>query len=187
MPAEGEIYFVLKYEVENLQSRSDSLRRWTDQILVEAVSGGIEQSFESVLVDSLDNQLWETSLLQNERKAGYIVFTIPDNITDLSLTFTFPDSGNEARYAVKPVDKRINVNVDYALTRLERKRRTPQIPVVGRFLASITSFPIRYLGIILVPEEEIPQLLEQTKGLPDDMKRKVLEQYLLAHGHGSLE
>ena len=187
IPAEGEIYLVVEYEVENLRNQNDSFRRWTDQIIVVVQSGGAEQSLESVLVDSLANQLWETSLLRNERKSGYIVFATPDNVTDINLTFTFPDSGNEEIYALRPMDRRINENIDFVLTSLERRRRTQKIPVVGGILTSITSFPIRYLGNILIPVEELAPLLEQTNGLPDGMKRKILEQYLLTQGLGSIQ
>ncbi len=181
--AEGESYLVIKYEVENLQSQNDSLRRWTDQIILEARG----ELCEPILIESLDNQLWETSLLQNEKKEGYIVFTVPDDAYDFDLIFTFPDSGNEVSYDFRYMDKRIGVNVDHVLTKLERIERTQRIPLIGGILTTVTSSPIKYLGIILVPEDEVSQLLEQTKDLSDDAKRKVIEDYLLARGNSRLE
>jgi len=43
------------------------------------------------------------------------------------------------------------------------------------------------MGVILVPEEEISQLLEQIKDLNEDAKRQVIEDYLIARGHCRLE
>lgn len=151
---EGEAYLVIKYEIGNLLRQNDSPRRWADHIILEA--GGKPR--EPTFIKSLDNQLWETFLLQNQAKAGYIVFTVPEKIQHFKLTFTFPTSENEVTYDFRPTDKRMNVNVDYVLTRLEQIERTQRIPLIGGVLAAFTSFPIRYFGTILVPEEEISQL-----------------------------
>lgn len=183
MSPEGKAYLVIKYEVENLRSQNDSLRQWTDQMILEADG----TSGEPTLINSLDNQLWETSLLPNQRESGYIVFTVPEDAYDFRLTFTFPDSENEAAYEFKAADKRIKINVDYVLTKLEQRERTQKIPLIGGILAAVTSSPIRYLGTILVPEDEVPDLLEQTRGLSEKVKRTVIEDYLLAHGHCQLE
>lgn len=180
---EGKAYLVIKYEVENLRSQNDSLRQWTDQMILEADG----KSGEPTLINSLDNQLWETSLLPNQRKSGYIVFTVPEDAYDFGLTFTFPDSANEVAYEFKAADKRIKINVDSVLTKLEQRERTQGIPLIGGILAAVTSSPIRYLGTILVPEDEVPDLLEQTKGLSEKAKRTVIEDYLLAHGHCRLD
>jgi len=180
---EEKAYLVIKYEVENLQSQNDSLRQWTDQMILEADG----KSGEATHINSLDNQLWETSLLPNQRKSGYIVFTVPQNAYDFRLTFTFPDSENEVAYEFKPVDKRIKTNVDYVLAKLEQRERTRRIPLIGGILAAVTSSPVRYLGTILVPEDEVPDLLEQTTGLSEKAKRAVIEDYLLARGHFHLE
>ena len=180
---EGKTYLVIKYEVENLQSRDDSLRRWTDQMILEA--GG--KSYEPTLIKSLDNQLWETSLLQNQRKSGYIVFTVPEDAYDFRLTLTLPDSETEVAYEFKPVDQRIKINADHVLTKLEQRERTQRIPLIGGLLVAFTSAPIRYHGIILVPEDEVSDLFEQTRGLSESAKEKIIEDYLLEHGHGRLE
>ena len=180
---EGKAYLVIKYEVENLRSQNDSLRQWTDQMILEADG----KSGEPTLINSLDNQLWETSLLPNQRKSGYIVFTVPEDAYDFRLTFTFPDSETEAAYEFKAADKRIKTNVDYVLTKLEQRERTKDIPLIGGILTAVTSSPIRYLGTILVPEDEVPDLLEQTKSLSEKAKRAVIEDYLLAHGHCRLD
>jgi len=180
---EEEVFLVIKYEVENLGSQNDSLRRWTDQMKLEAD----EEQFEPVLVDNLDGQLWETSLQAGGKESGYIAFMVPEEITDFKLTLTFPVSGNEEVYDFRPVDKRIGVNVDYVLTRLEQIERTRRIWLIGKPLAAFSSSPIRYLGTILVPKDEIPDLMEQTEGLWEEAKRAVIEDYLVERGHCRLE
>jgi len=184
---EGESYLILKYEIENLQNRSDSYQQWTNQIMLETTSGGVTNSCESTLIESLDNYLRETLLLPNERKAGYMAFVVPEDASSFNLTFTFPYSGKKVSYDLRSTDKRIGVNADYVLMSLGQKERAQKIPLIGGLFAAFTSAPIRYLGVILVPEEEVSQLLEQTRVLPDDAKRKVIEDYLLAHGHCRLE
>ncbi len=178
---EDQAYLVIKYEVENLQAQNDSTQRWNDQIKLEAG----EENYAPTFLDSLDNQLWETQLLAHEKKAGYMAFTVPDKTFDCTLTFTFPTSNTEAAYELKAVDKRVGVSVDWVLTRLGQIENTKRIPLIGRSLALAN--PIRYQGIILVPKEDISQLLEQTNGLPDDAKKAVIEDYLITHGHCRLE
>ena len=180
---QGEAYLVIKYEVENLTSTADPRRQWTDQIALQ--SG--EDFFEPIDIRSLDDQLWETSLAAGEAQTGYIVFTAPDEVGDFRLTVTFPVSGNEETYEFRPVDRRISVNTDFVLTRLEQIERTKRIPLIGGLLASFSSSPIRYLGTVLVPEEEIQELLDTTKDLSEDAERTAVEDYLLAKGHGRLE
>jgi len=180
---EGEAFLVIQYEIENLQNRNASVRQWTDQIMLESKG----DYYDPIFIKSLDNQLWETSLLKNETRASYLAFTVPQDIHDFTLTFTFPNSETEVVYNPRPVDKRISVNVDYVLTRLEQIEETRKIPLIGRPLAAFASSPIRYLGTILVPEEEISQLLEQTKDLSENTKRQLIEDYLSAHGHCRLE
>lgn len=178
---EDETYLVIKYQIENLQSQNDSSRRWTDQIILEAK----EEYYTPTFLNSLDNQLWETSLLRNEKKTGYIAFTVPEDIFHFNLTFTFPTSETEVIYQITAIDKRISVNVDWVLTRFGQIENNKRIPLIGEPMAM--SNPIRYQGIILVPKEEISQLMEQTKGLPENAKRAVIEDYLIAHGHCRLE
>ncbi len=182
-PPEGKVYLVIKYEVENLQSHNDSLQQWSNQIILKTN----KESYEPTTIGSLDNQLWETSLLQRETKVGYITFTVPEEKHDFKLTFTFPISKNELTYELNPIDKRISINVDYVFTRLEQIERTQEIPLIGGVLTASSKAPIRYTGTILVAEEEISQLLEQTKSLSENAKRRVIEDYLLAHGHCCLE
>jgi hypothetical protein len=178
---EDQAYLVIKYEIANLQAQNDSTRRWADQITLEAG----EENYAPTFLDSLDNQLWETQLLEGEKKAGYMAFTVPDKTFDSTLTFTFPTSETEAVYELKAVDKRIGVSVDWVLTRLGQIENTKRIPLIGRPLALAN--PIRYQGIILVPKEEISQLLEQTEGLSDDAQKATIEDYLITHGHCRLE
>lgn len=182
-PPEEEVFLVIKYEVENLRNQQDSQRQWTDQLKLEAE----EEIYEPTLLDSLADQMWETALAANESMTGYIVYTVPDDIEDFKLTLTFPVSGNEEVYEFRPVDRRIGVNADYVLTRLEQIARTKRIPVIGSLLASLSSAPIRHLGIVLVPEEEIDGLLEETEDLSEDAKRALVEEYLVTQGHGLLE
>ena len=183
VPPEGKAYLVITYEVENLKSQNDSLRQWTDHMIL--IANG--KPGEATLISSLDNQLWETSLLPNQRKSGCMVFTVPGDAYDFGLNFTFPDSETEVAYEFKPVDKRVETNVDYVLTKLEQRERTQAIPLIGGILAAVTSSPIRYLGTILVPEDEVPDLAEQIRGLSDHTKRTVIEDYLLAQGHCRLD
>ena len=180
---EGEPYLVIKYEIENLQNQNDSPRQWTDQIIVEA----IKQQYSPTLIKSLNNQLWETSLLPNQKKSGYIVFKVTEGVDVFELTFAFPTSETEETYNFIALDKRISINVDYVLTKLEKIERGRRIPLIGGLLAAFTSVPIRHIGVMLVPEEEISQLLEQTKDLTEDVKRQVIEDYLVSRGHGRLE
>jgi len=178
---EDQAYLVIKYEVENLQAQNDSTRRWADQIKLEAS----EENYAPTFLDALDNQLWETQLLGHEKKAGYMAFTVPDKTFDCTLTFTFPTSETEAAYELRAVDKRVGVSVDWVLTRLGQIENTKRIPLIGRPLALAN--PIRYQGIILVPKEDISQLLDKTNGLSDDAKKAVIEDYLITHGHCRLE
>ena len=178
---EDEVYLAIKYQIENLQSQDDSPRRWTDNIKLEAR----DEYYDPTFIDSLDNQLWETSLLQHEKKAGYIAFTVPEGILAFKLTFTFPTSETEVIYELYAADKRISAHVDWVLTKLEILENNRKIPLIGEYVA--TFHPIMYQGVILVPKEEVSQFMEQTKGLPENAKRAVIEDYLIAHGYCRLE
>ena len=182
-PPEGEAYLVVKYEVENLTGRQDTRRQWNDQMTLE--SG--EEYFEAVDIRSLEDQLWETSLAGGAAEAGYIAYMVPDEISDFTLILTFPVSGNESVYEFRPVDRRIGVNADFVLSRLEQIERTRRIPLIGGPLASFSSSPIRYLGTVLVPEDEVADLLDGTRDLLDDAKKTAVEDYLVSEGHGRLE
>jgi hypothetical protein len=178
---EDQAYLVIKYEVENLQAQDDSKRQWADQMTLEVG----DDSYAPIFLGALDNQLWETQLLAHEKKGGYMAFIVPDKTFDFKLIFTFPTSKTEAVYELRAIDRRISVSVDWVLTRLEQIENTKKLPLIGRLLAFAN--PIRYQGIILVPKEEISQLLEQTNGLSDDAKKAVIEDYLITHGHCRLE
>lgn len=180
---EEETFLVIKYEVENLRSRDDSFRLWVPYLRLEA-----NQKYYSVTsIETLDGQMWMTSLLGNEKKSGYIAYTVPENIHDFRLTFTFPISETEAVYDFRPVDKRVSVNVDYVLMRLEQIERTRRIWLIGGLLSTFSNSPIRYLGVILVPQEETDGLLEQTEGLSEDARKVAIEDYLIEQGHCRLE
>jgi len=178
---EGESYLVVKYQIENLQSQSDSPRQWAGQIKLEAK----EESYAPTFITSLDNQLWETSLAKREKKAGYIAFTVPEDEFHFKLIFTLPTSETEVIYDLTAIDKRISANVDWVFTRLGQIENSKKIPLIGEPLAM--SNPIRYQGIILVPKEDISQLMEQTEGLSENAKRAIIEDYLIEHGHCRLE
>jgi hypothetical protein len=182
-PDEGEVFLIIKYEVENLSNHDDSLRQWTDYIKMEAD----EDVYEPVLLDGLANQMWETTLSAGEARTGYIAYVVPEDFEDFDLTFTFPVSEDEALYIFRPVDRRISENADFVLSRLDQIRRTKRIPVIGGLLASISGAPIRHLGVLLVPEDEIDDLLEQTEELSEEDRRTFVEDYLLTEGHGLLE
>lgn len=183
IPGDGETFLIIKYEVENLRGEKDVQRNWNEQMALVID----EDSYTPILLTSLENQLWQTSLDAGKAETGYMAFTVPDEIDDIKLTITFPESGIEESYEFRPVDIRISANAEFTLMRLDQVERTKRIPLVGGLLASFSSSPIRYLGTILVPEEEIDQLLADTKGLPDDTKLAAIEAYLIAKGHGKLE
>jgi len=183
VPAAGEAYLVIRYEVENLSSENDLRRQWAGLLVLQHG----EDLFEPTAIGSLDGQMWETTLAASGTKTGYMAFTVPDEIVDFKLAVTFPVSGNVETYEFRPVDRRIGVNAEFVLTRLEQIQRTRRIPVIGGLLASFSSSPIRYLGTILVPEAEIDQLLDDTKDLSGDAQKAAVEDYLLTHGHGTLE
>lgn len=178
---EDEAYLIIKYQIENLQSQDDSPRRWTDNIKLEAK----DEYYDPTFIDSLDNQLWETSLLKYEKKAGYIAFTVPEDILDFKLTFTFPTSETEVIYALHAEDKIISAHVDWVFRKLETLENNRKIPLIGEHVA--TFHPIKYQGVILVPSEEVSQFMEQTRGLSENAKRAVIEDYLIAHGHCRLD
>lgn len=182
-PDEGEAFLIIKYEVENLRNQDDSQRQWTDYIKIEAE----EETHEPVLLNALANQMWETTLSAGETKTGYIAYAVPEDFEDFDLTFTFPVSGDEALYVFRPVDRRIEVNADFVITRLDQIERTKRIFLIGGLLASVSGAPIRHLGEILVPEDEIDDLLEQTQDLSEEARKVIVEEYLLTHGHGLLE
>jgi hypothetical protein len=182
-PDEGEVFLIIKYEVENLSNQDDSQRQWTDYIKIEAD----EDIYEPVWLDALADQMWETTLAAGEARTGYIAYTVPDDFEDFDLTFTFPVSGDEVLYVFRPVDRRIGVNADFVLTRLDQIERTKRIPLIGSLLAAISGAPIRHLGVMLVPEEEIDDMLEQTKDLSEEARRAFVEEYLITHEHGLLE
>ena len=182
-PDEGEVFLIIKYEIENLQNQDDSQRQWTDYIKIV----GDEETYEPILLDALADQMWETSLSAGEARTGYIAYAVPDDFEDFDLTFTFPVSEDEALYVFRPVDRRIGVNADFVITRLDQIERTKRIPLIGGLLASISGAPIRHLGEELVPEEEIDDLLEHTHDLPEEARKAFVEEYLLTHGHGLLE
>ncbi len=187
LPDEGEVFLIIKYEIENLRNQDDSQRQWADYIKILADEEADEDTYEPVLLDSLADQMWETTLSAGEAKTGYIAYAVPDDFEDFDLTFTFPVSGDEALYVFRPVDRRIGVNADFVITRLDQIERTKRIPLIGGLLASISGAPIRHLGEELVPEEEIDDLLEQTHDLPEEARKALVEEYLLTHGHGLLE
>jgi hypothetical protein len=178
---EDEAYLIIKCQIENLQSQDDSFRRWADQITLEFA----EESYAMTFINSLDDQLWETSLAKGEKKAGYIAFLVPEDTFQFDLTLTLPTSGTEVVYAIAALDKRISESVDWVLTRLGTIENNKKIPLIGEPLAMAQN--IKYHGIILVPKEDISQLMEQTDGLPENDKRAVIEDYLLEHGHCRLE
>lgn len=182
-PGEGKAFLIIKYEVDNLRSQGDVQRQWNEQMVL--ASG--EDFFDPVSLKSLDDELWQTTLAGGESRTGYIAYAVPDEVGDFKLTLTFPVSGTESVYEFRPVDIRISANADFVLSRLEQIERTRGIPLIGGLLSSFTSSPIRYLGTILAPEEEVDQLLEDTKDLSEDARLAAIEDYLIARGHGKLE
>jgi len=178
---EGEAYLVIKLQIENLLSHDDSHRQWAEQMALERSN----EQYNPTFIESMDNLLWETTLLKYEKKAGYIAFTVPDDTFDYRLTFTFPASNTEAVYDLNIVDKRISTNVDWVINRLRQIANSEKIPLIGGPISK--AHPIMYRGIVLVPKEEISQLIEQTEGSTEDAKRALVEDYLIAHGHGRFE
>ncbi len=182
-PGEGKAYLVLKYEAKNLQAQVDSLRRWTEQISFEAD----REPYQPEKIDGLTGEQWETTLAPGQAQAGYIAYTVPDDIQDVKLTVIMPVSSSKSVYEFKPKDKRVSINSAYVVKRLEQIGRTQRIPVIGRPLAAFTNSPIRYLGVVLVPRNEIGSLLDKTKGLEPAPKEQAVEEYLLASGQCRLD
>jgi hypothetical protein len=178
---EGEAYLVIKFQIENLLSRDDSQRQWSDQIALERSN----ELYNPIFIESMDNMPWETTLLKHEKKVGYITFLVPDDSFDYRLTFTFPTSGTEAVYDLNIVDKRISTNVDWVTSRLRQIANSEKIPLIGGPISK--AHPIMYRGIILVPKEEISQLIEQTEGLSEDAQKALIEDYLTARGYDRFE
>ena len=180
---EEKAYLVIQYDIENLQSSDDTSRQWAEQIILDSNN----ETYEITMLDSLEDQLLQTALTAGESKTGYIAYTVPGDIQDFTLTFTFPVSETEVKYDFRPVDQRLSVNTDNVVTRLDQIRKTKRIPVIGGLLSALSGSPIRYMGIILVPEDDIPQLLEQTADLSEDNARVIVEDYLISNGIGQLK
>ncbi len=179
----GGAALVLDYEVENLAGQADSARSWPEQM---ALASGNDR-YRPTEIESLPSQLRETTLAAGESRRGHLVFAVPDEFGDFTLTVALPVSGTEAVYDFRPADRRIAANADHVLTRLEQIGRTKRIPVIGGQLASLSRAPVRHLGPVLVPEEEIDDLLELTADLPGIEARSVIEGYLEGRGLGRLE
>jgi len=182
-PAEGKVFLVIGYSVENLSGNKDTPRVWTDHMTLTSD----DQTYEPITAASLDHQLRETALGPHDSASGYLAFSVPDEVADFKLLVTFPVSGKQETFEFRPADKRIGENAEFVLTRLEQIERTRNIPLIGNLLASLSSAPIRYLGTVLVPEDEIDQLLERTRGLDEEASQAAVEEYLLSHGHGRLD
>ncbi|MEE8353829.1 MAG: hypothetical protein V3S10_05165 [Dehalococcoidales bacterium] len=179
----GGAALVLDYEVENLVGQVDSERSWPEQLVL--ASG--DDQYRPTEIESLPGQLRETTLAAGESRRGHLVFAVPDEFGDFTLTVTLPVSGTEAVYDFRPVDRRIAANADRVLTRLEQISRTKRIPVIGGLLASLSSAPVRYLGMVLVPEDDIDGLLERIADLSEIEMTSVIEGYLESRGLGRLE
>lgn len=182
-PPDGQAYLVLKYGVKSLRSDADPRRSWTAQMKLESDDSVVDM----IALDGLEDQMLETSLAPGASAGGYVAYVVPDEVGDFTLTVTLPVSGTQDAYSFRPADRRIGVNAQHVLTKLQQIERTRAIPVVGGLLNSLSRAPIRYLGTILVPEAEIATLLEETGGLPPDEQRAIVEAYLLSRGHGELE
>ncbi len=180
---EEKAFLVIKYEVENLGTAQDARRQWTDQMKLELD----DEVFEPVQMDPLEGEMWSTTLAAGQAETGYVAFVVPDDVDDFKLTVTLPESDSEEIFEFRPADRRIGVNADFVITRLEQIERTKRIPVIGGVLASFSSAPVRYLGTILVPEDEIPDLLERTSDLSEEARKDLVKDYLREHGQGELE
>ncbi len=174
---------VIDYEVWNLTGQADSARSWPDRMTL--ASG--DDRYQSADSAALAGQLRETTLAAGESRRGHLAFAVPGEFDDFTLTVTLPESGTEVVYRFRPVDRRVGVNADQVLTRLQQIARTKRMPVIGGLLASLSGAPVRYLGTVLVPEDEIDGFLERTADLPEAEMRSVIEGYLESRGFGGLE
>lgn len=173
-PPEEHSYLIIGFEVENLRGQQDISRDWSHQIRVERVRG--EESEPTSLTD-LEDQLWNTTLSPGQKEVGSMAFTAPEQARDFKLTFQFPASETIAIYEFLADDQRLGVRVSHILGRLEQIERARAIPVIGGALESFTRVPILYFGEVLVPEEDIPILLEQLQGLSEEARQRVIEAY----------
>ena len=178
-----QAFLVVKYGVENPGAQADAERDWTDLLTLESD----EVAYEPVSLAGLEGEMPTTRLAAGETATGYLAYVVPDEIADFTLTVTLPVSGTEEAYGFRPLDRRISVNTDFVLTRLDQIERTERIPVIGGILASFSRAPIRYLGTVLVPVDEIDDRLEETRSKTDAEREALIEAYLVANGHGKLE
>ena len=74
---------------------------------------------------------------------------------------------------------RSNQRIDRVGESLEQMKRTKGIPVFGALVTAIHNFPIMYEGEILVPKDEIPDLIDEYHSYDtDDARRRVVSDYL---------
>jgi hypothetical protein len=178
-----QAFLVIRYGVENLGSQTDTERDWAGLLTLESD----EVIYEPVSLAGLEGEMRTTRLAAGETATGRLAYTVPDEVADFTLTVTLPVSGTKEAYGFRPVDRRIGVNTEFVLTRLDQIERTKRIAVVGGVLASFSRAPIRYLGTVLVPVDEIDDRLEETRGKTDTEREAIIEAYLIANGHGQLE
>jgi len=180
---EGSASLVIDYEVGNLTSQTDTVRSWPEMMTL--ASG--DEEYPPAELDSLPGELRQTTLASGQWQRGRTAFAVPDDFADFTLTVSLPVSATTMAFDFRPLDRRLAVNAGQVLTKLQQIARTKRIPVIGGLLASLSTAPLRYLGTVLVPEDEVDDLLARTDGLPDPAATAVIEGYLSGRGLGGLE
>ncbi|MFC1926610.1 DUF4352 domain-containing protein [Chloroflexota bacterium] len=177
-PPEDHGYLIIEYWIGNNQGQQDISRDWSQQFQLEDAAG---KDCELTSLSELTGQLWNTTLLPEQKESGKMAFITPEKSYEFRLAFQFPVSGTSAIYTFKADDKRIEMYITHVLEKLEQTESTKGIPVIGGILESLSRSSIRYLGEVLVPEEDIHDLLDHIKGLSDEERRDVIADYLLEY------
>jgi len=174
-PPEEHGYLVIEFQIENTRGQQDASRDWSQQFQVENTT---RKKCGLVNLSGLEGQLWNTTLSAQQIKSGRIAFTTPEKSYEFKLTFQFPISKTNAIYKFRANDKRIEMYVDHVLEKIEQIERTKGIPVIGGILESLSRSSIRYLNEVLVPEDDISNMLEQLKDLNEEERRTMITDYL---------
>ena len=165
-------------------------------LLADVRSAPLEADKREVVGDYLTRQSRIDCILENIDKSS-------ENNTDLACqgTILVQDVGEHGLPGVTEILDGINTREDEPTKRgylsdyigawseyqriervgesLEQMKRTSGIPVFGALVDAIHNFPIMYEGEILVPEEDIPDLIDEYHSHDtDEARRQTVSDYL---------
>ncbi len=116
-----------------------------------------------------------------EIKCGGMVIVKKDDVSEFAAGVRSM-AGDEERtdfVATHVAEWAATKQIDRAVERLKQIKNTQGIPLIGGIIDSTTRFSITWEGEVLIPEDEIPDLLEQFRSLDTDAaKRELVETYL---------